>query len=112
MTDRKENVEEQVTYGLDKLDSEAKVEVNLKDLVYLHQAFGELNRFFHQRLHYTKLEHVESFIGTANDPGALSVIHKCYYEITVNMLPDSLIEMFEQGEFDNPKFPEYYQNGC
>ena len=56
------DVESQVEYGLEKIDPNRKIEVSLKDFLYLHNVVSELIRFFHQPLHYQTLEDVESGI--------------------------------------------------
>ncbi|NQV27002.1 MAG: hypothetical protein HQ518_21845 [Rhodopirellula sp.] len=101
-------VEEQIEYGLDTIDMERTVEVRLRDLMYVHQTMAELNRFFHQPLHYPDLEEVKRFIGTV-DGGAYRAIHRCLYDVMRNMLPKDIDEAFGDGErFDHPNFPYYY----
>ncbi|KZN48595.1 hypothetical protein N474_24775 [Pseudoalteromonas luteoviolacea CPMOR-2] len=43
-----ENLEEIATFGFEKIDPDEKVEVNLKDLMYVFSTLQEYQRFFHQ----------------------------------------------------------------
>lgn len=63
------SVEEQVLYGLDRIDASRTVEVSLRDLVFVYKTIGELRRFFHQPLHYPSMIQIERFLGN-KDHGA------------------------------------------
>ena len=67
------DVESQVEYGLEKVDPTRKIEVSLKDFLYLHNTIEEFIRFFHQPMHYQTLEDVEKFLGNI-DKGAFHIL--------------------------------------
>jgi len=62
-----DNIEEIATFGLDGVDPEEKVAVNLTDLLYVFSTLQEYQRFFHQPSHYESLEDVQRFLGSEND---------------------------------------------
>lgn len=103
-------VEEQVTYGLDEIDPQRTIEVNLRDFLYLHNTIAELVRFFHQPMHYESLEDVERFLG-GRDNGALHLLWECMYKKFEyrDVMPADVVDMIEQGVFDNPVNPYYYK---
>ncbi len=74
------------------------------------KAIEELNRFFHQPMHYTTLEDVTKYIGNANS-GAYALIHKMYYHMLWNYLPkDIRAKMgWETDELVNPIPPYYFK---
>lgn len=43
------DVESQVEYGLEKIDPNRKIEVSLRDFLYLHNTIAELVSFFINR---------------------------------------------------------------
>lgn len=104
------DVESQVEYGLDKIDPDRKIEINLKDFLYLHGVIGEFVRFFHQPLHFETFEDVDRFIGN-NNSGALHLLWECYYRKFEyqDVFPDDIVKMIDDGEFDNPIPPYYYE---
>ncbi len=104
-----ENLEEIATYGFDAIDPDEKVEVNLKDLMYVFATLQEYQRFFHQPLHYQSLEDVERFLGSADDKGGFKLLHTAIHEKMRDMLPKHMDEKFGEGDFDCPKLPFYYE---
>ena len=104
-----ENQEKIVSYNLDKIDKEVKVEVNLRDLVYVYRTLQEYVRFFHQPLHYPKIEDVEAFMGKADEQGAFKILNEAVYEKMRNMMPEEIEEMFNDGHFDSSFLPFYYE---
>lgn len=104
------SVEEQVEYGIDKIDPARKVEVSLKDLLFLHNTLGEFVRFFHQPMHYEELADVEKFLGDRFQ-GAFSLLVKSYYDKFNyrDIFPEDIIEMINEGQFENPKPPYYFE---
>ncbi len=102
------SVEEQVEYGLETIPEDRMVSVPLRDLMYVFQTIGELNRFFHQPRHWQSLADVEAFIGS-RDGGAYGLISKCYYQKLRNMLPPDIEASFDTDRFDHPDMPYYYR---
>jgi len=101
---------ERVEYGLETIALDRTVTVSLRDLMYLHQAFGELVRFFHQPLHYPTLEAVERFLGPRNTGGAIDVLFESYYDRIREMIPPDIDEAFgDGGRFEHPLLPAYFQ---
>ncbi|MEY4484999.1 MAG: hypothetical protein RL693_2451 [Verrucomicrobiota bacterium] len=102
-------VEQQIEFGLDSIDEDETVKISLRDLMYVFQTMGEINRFFHQKMHYTELSDVEKFLGTKKS-GAYAAIHHCYYKILRNSLPEHIESAFGEGErFNHPDPPYYYK---
>jgi len=102
------SVEDQVLYGLESIDKDRKVEISLRDFVFIVKTIEELNRFFHQPMHYSSLEDVVKYLGNV-DSGAYSLIHKMYYDILFKYLPGDIKDKmgWETNELVNP-FPPYY----
>ncbi len=103
------DIEAQVEYGLENIDPNRKIEVSLKDFLYLHKTIDEFVRFFHQPMHYETLEDVEKFLGN-KDKGAFHLLceilyKKFYYQ---DVLPEDIKEMIENSKFQNPDYPYYY----
>lgn len=104
------DVESQVEYGLEKIDPNRKIEVSLRDFLYMHNTIEEFVRFFHQPMHYKTLEDVEKFLGS-KDKGAYhllsEILHKKFqYK---DIFPDDIIEMIDNSELENPNYPYYYK---
>ena len=104
------SIEEQVNYGLDSIDPDEEVTIKTRDLMEIFQVFGELNRFFHQPMHYEQLSDVTEFLGD-RDNGAYHLIHKMYYKLIPKYIPKHIEDKFGQEDdpFYNPNFPYYYQ---
>ncbi len=102
------NLEEFVTFGLDSVDSNETVKVNLKDLLYVYNTLAEYMRFFHQPLHYQSMKDIEDFLGSVNDNAGFKILHKSLYEKMREMIPIHISDMFGEGDFDSPKLPHYY----
>lgn len=103
------DVESQVEYGLEKIDSNRRIDVSLKDFLYLLNTIDEFVRFFHQPKHYESLEDVEKFMGN-KDKGAFHLLcevrSKFYYR---DIMPKDIQEMIDNSEFENPESPYYYK---
>jgi hypothetical protein len=102
------DIESQVYYGLDSIDDEKMVEVPLKDLMLLYKAIGEQRRFFHQPLHYPKLEDVEKFLGD-REKGMYSIINNIYCDVFDRILPVEVMDDIMDEVYSNPKYPYYYK---
>ncbi len=103
------SVEEQIEFGIDTLDSDAKVEMPLRDFIFVHQTLGEFVRFFHQREHYPRIDDVHQFM-SAEKGKAFEALRKCYYEKFAQSLPKEIEVDFEDGaRFENPDPPYYYK---
>ena len=104
------DVESQVEYGLEKIDPNRKIEISLKDFLYLHNVVGEFVRFFHQPMHYQSLEDVNTFLGSKNR-GAFHLLCEVYYKKFQyrDVFPKDIQEMIDNSEFEHPDFPYYYK---
>jgi hypothetical protein len=103
------SVEEQIEFGLDTVDPEQKIEISLRDFMYVFQTFGELIRFFHQPMHYPHLKDVEKFLGS-KDSGAFAAICRCYYDVLGDLIPEEIDKVLDEtGRFDNPDPPYYFR---
>ncbi|WOH38566.1 hypothetical protein RI844_04945 [Thalassotalea fonticola] len=103
-----DNQEEIVSYDLEKIDENETVEVNLKDLMYVYRTLQEYMRFFHQPAHYPNLSDVQNFLGTADKPAGFHILNESVYNKMSEMLPEHISDMFNEGDFDCPKLPSYY----
>jgi hypothetical protein len=105
------DIKSQVEYGLEKIDPNRKIEVSLKDFLYLHNILSEYLRFFHQPKHYETLEDVNKFLGDYKNKGHFhlvgEVLHKKFQFRDV--FPQDIIEMINNSEFENPQYPYYYK---
>jgi hypothetical protein len=101
-------IKELVEFGLNDIPQDLTVSVSVRDLVYVHQTLGELNRFFHQPAHYPTLDSVNDFL-TGNG-GAYEVLREAYYTKLANMLPEEIQEKLHDGLFDSDKIPKYFHS--
>jgi hypothetical protein len=110
MSEAYTSVEEQVTYGLEKIDPSRTITLSLRDFIYLHNTLDELVRFFHQPMHYETLEDVSQYLGN-RDTGAFHLLSDLLYKKFNfrDILPPDIVGMVEDGEFENPNPPYYYK---
>lgn len=108
MSENYTSVEEQVEFGLGSIDAERKVEVSLRDLMFVFKSLQEFASFFHQPTHYPTLEHVEKFLGDRNSGGFL-LLQQCVYEKLRDVWPADIEHSLEEGDFYHPKPPYFYQ---
>jgi hypothetical protein len=101
-------VEEQIRFGVAKVDPSRTIELPLRDLLQAYLTIGELIRFFHQPMHYQTLEDVQRFLGT-REQGAYSVLHELYYDVVRDVWPDDIDRALEEGELEHPDPPYYLQ---
>jgi hypothetical protein len=94
-------------YGLDTVPNDRTVTVSLRDILFVHQVLGELNRFFHQPLHYKSLQDVLDFL--SGDGGGFDALHSAYYETSRRLIPADLDDKFADGIFEHPEPPAYYR---
>jgi hypothetical protein len=104
------DIESQVEYGLEKIDPNRKIEVSLKDFLYLHNTIAEFVRFFHQPKHYETLEDVKRFLGDKNKGGFHLLCEILYRKFNYrDTFPKDIREMIENSEFENSHCPYYYK---
>jgi hypothetical protein len=103
-----ENLEEIALYGFEIIDPNETLEVNLKDLMYVFSTLQEYQRFFHQPAHYKKIEDIENFLGSLQENAGYKLLHTAIHEKMRNMLPKHIENKYNEGEFDSPKLPFYY----
>ena len=108
MKNRSREVNEQIKFGLDSINPEAKITIKLKDFMLVYKTLEEFNRFFHQKGHWENISQMEAFIGDI-DTGAYSIIHKIYYDVLAKYIPKEIAEKFGQEDdpFKSPKAPFY-----
>ncbi len=97
-----------ITHGFDSIDPNEKVEVNLKDLMYVYSTLQEYMRFFHQPSHYKTLDDIEDFLGSVNDKAGFKILHEAVYAKMRDMIPEHISEKFDDGVFDSDELPFYY----
>ena len=105
------SVKEQIEYGLDSIDPKLMLSIPARDFMYVYNTFRELYSFFHQPDHYLDLASIHEFLGGLEDPkAALIAIHRCYYHILPQALPDELSSAIEEDEvFTHPDPPYYHK---
>ena len=81
------------------------VSVNLKDLVYVQQVLAEYMRFFHQPLHYPKLENITDFLGDKNSGGGFEVLNTALRQKIDKMLPLVIEQMMDNGILRTQNIP-------
>ncbi len=105
------DVEAQVEYGLEKIDPNRKIEVSLKDFLFMHNTIAEFVRFFHQPMHYENLEDVEKFLGDKDKGGFHLLCEILYNKFEYRtILPKDIQEMIDNSELENPNYPYYYKS--
>ena len=105
------NIEEIATFGLDEVDPDEKIEVNLKNLLYVFLTLQEYQRFFHQPLHYQSLEDVNKFLGSVNDRAGYKLLHTSIHVKMAGMFPKHIEDKFDEGDFDSKELPFYFDEG-
>ena len=80
------SVMEQVSWGLEGVDPTRKVELPLKDVLYVSAALKEMIRFLHDPANYPSVASLTTFLGSADD-GALAVLMRAWYESLRAKLP-------------------------
>ncbi|MDN5201004.1 hypothetical protein QQ008_06520 [Fulvivirgaceae bacterium BMA10] len=110
MNTKSKDVNEQIEFGLDSIDSEKTIEIKLKDFMLIYKTFQEFNRFFHQPMHFPTIEDIEVYLGN-KDSGAYSMISKIYYQVLDKYLPKEIEDKFgeENDPFHCPDYPYYYK---
>lgn len=105
-----DDIVEHAYYGIDdNIPSEQTIVVNLRDLMKVQATLEELVRFFHQPDHMQSLQDVEEYLGSADTNGALRLLNLARSDIMNRMLPAELDELFDNGSFDAPESPYYFQ---
>jgi hypothetical protein len=105
------SITEIVEFGLEGVPKERTVEVSLRDLLYVHQTLGELNRFFHQPDHFKSIQNVNLFLGSRGSGGGYEALHQAYYSKLRDMLPAQVQALLSGGAFEHPSPPFYYGEG-
>lgn len=100
--ERFDSLEERVEYGLDEIDPETNVEVNLQDLLYVYKTLGQFVRFFQNPSHFSDLKSVTDFIGDGDD-GALRILFESYYEKLNDVWPEDVQNALQDGVLDYPE---------
>ena len=104
------NIVDYATYGIDEhIKSDETVEVNLRDLLFVSATLQELIRFFHNRDHYPTIQDIHDYMGGRGNNGAYDLISKSNYELIRKMLPKHVDELFDEGVFDSPQMPFYFE---
>ncbi len=104
---KKNPIENQVFYGLDLIDENRTVEVNLKNLLLIYKTIGELISFFHQRGHYEQIEDIHKYIGNKKG-GILSILSKINHKDYEEKLPQEVKDILESDDFHSPIL-QYYK---
>ncbi len=104
------DIESQAEYGSEKIDPNRKIEVSLKDFLYLHNTIAEFIRFFHQPMHYKTLEDIEKFLVNKDRVGIYLLSEIFYKKFNYrDVFPKDIQEMIDNSEFEHPDYPYYYE---
>jgi len=111
MKEEHATIKEIVEFGLDEISADQTITVNLKDFMYIRRTLEEYMRFFHQPMHYPKIESVNSFLGDISSGGGFEVLSTAIYKKLYKMeLPEKIMELIlEDDAFEHPLTPEYYE---
>lgn len=104
---KKNAIENQVYYGIDKIDENRTVEINLRQLILIYKTISELISFFHQENHYKTIDDIHRYIGNKKT-GIFSVLCKINYEDYEALLPQEVKDILESDEFYSP-VKQYYK---
>jgi hypothetical protein len=102
------DLERLVTHGLETIDDQETVTVNLRDLVFVYATLLEFQRFFHQPLHYRRLDDVKAFLGSVDDKAGYALLSSAIHDKMQAMLPKHVERGYEDGVFESPCLPFYY----
>lgn len=102
------DLEKIILFGHEVVDKQETVEVNLKDLLYVYSAMQEYMRFFHQPNHYKSLEDVNDFLGCIDEPKGFKILSESVYKKIPDMFPQHIKDKYDNGDFDSPDMPFYY----
>lgn len=101
------SLEDIIYFGIERIESDEKVVLDLQDFLVIYRAMEELRRFFHNEEHYPNLEVVNEFIGT-NKFGMLKIINAIYRDILNKSLNKSIEDILESDALDSELIPFYY----
>lgn len=104
---KKNPIENQIFYGLDSIDENRTVEVNLKSLLLIYKTIGELISFFHQEGHYRNIEDINKYLGHKKK-GMFAILSKINYEDYEKLLPQEVKDILESDDFHSPIL-QYYK---
>lgn len=82
-------IENQVLCGLNSINKNLTVEVNLKQLLLVYKTMEELISFFHQPDCYPTINDVQKYMGN-KESGMYSILSRIYYQEFDKMLPDDV----------------------
>ena len=104
------NIVENAYYGIDdNIPPEQTTVVHVRDLMKVHATLEELMRFFHQPSHMQTIHDVDEYLGSADTNGAFRLYSNAGNDIMNRMLPAETEELFDNGVFDAPESPYYFQ---
>ena len=92
-------VERDVEFGIERFAADRKVDVPLRDALFVYKALGEFIAFFHQPDHWRTLADVQRFIGTFQE-GGLHVLQDAYYRRLRDIWPADVEKALEDGLLD------------
>lgn len=102
------SIKELAAYGIDSIDSNTKIQVDLKDLVYVYRSIEEMRKFFHNQNHYQNFEVLNHVIGD-KDQGILYLLNTIYKDIfNQKIIVGELDELVNGDTFSPDAHPDYY----
>lgn len=98
-----------IEFGIESLDDNQKIDVPVKDFIYVYRMAEELRRFFHNADHYRNIDDVRDFLGDYKDKGMFDILNEVYLRKLGEHLDQELEEKLESEEMYCPYIPSYYK---
>ncbi|OOH92403.1 hypothetical protein BMT54_00420 [Pasteurellaceae bacterium 15-036681] len=109
-SDKYATIKEIVEYGLDKISENEMITMSLEDFIYIYRVLEEYMRFFHNPDHYQNIEDIKDYLGDISSEGGFEVLSTAIYKKLYNVeLPNEVKNMIDDGVFEHPIYPKYYQ---
>ncbi len=105
------DIKDIVEYGIEHISDKEKITMSLKDFVYIRRVLEEYMRFLHNPDHYPNMEAIQFFLGDISSGGGFECLSTAIYDKIYKVdLPNEVVKMFDDGAFEHPLYPRYYQN--
>ena len=104
------NILEYATFGINEnIDADTKVQVNLRDLVFVSKTLQEFVQFFHNEDHYPTIDDLHKYLGSSENSRAFHLLLVANYEVMERMLPKMMDELHDEGVLESPESPFYFK---
>ena len=103
------SIKDIVEYGLDAISDKEKITMDLKDFLYIRRVLEEYMRYLHNPDHYPDIEAIQNFLGDASSVGGFECLSTAIYNKVYKVdLPAKIEKMIDDGLFEHPLYPSYY----